>query len=72
MYQRLRAWRQEVAREQEIPAFVVAHDTTLKAIAADIPTTTAQLLAIKGIGPKKLKLYGRPILAIIATHRAHG
>jgi ATP-dependent DNA helicase RecQ len=70
LFQDLRSWRQQVAQEQEVPAYVVAHDATLKEIAASQPTTVAQLLAIRGIGKRKLALYGSALLAIVTAHRA--
>jgi ATP-dependent DNA helicase RecQ len=70
LFQRLRAWRKQVAQEQERPAFTVAHDTTLREIAACQPGTSQELLAIPGIGPRKLELYGAAILALVAAHLA--
>jgi hypothetical protein len=70
LFQRLRAWRKQAAEEQGKPAFIVAHDATLKEIAACQPTTAAQLLSTDGIGPHKLEQYGSAILAIVAAHRA--
>jgi len=66
LYEELRAWRIAVAKEAGQPAFCVFHNITLKLIAGSCPTTLEQLDAIKGIGPRKLELYGLAILAIVA------
>jgi ATP-dependent DNA helicase RecQ len=58
----MREWRKEIAKEQNIPAYVVMHDTTLDAICAVRPTSIARLLLITGIGERKAELYGSQIL----------
>ena len=58
----LKAWRAEVAREHNLPAFVVFHDATLAAMAREQPTTLDDLAGISGVGAKKLATYGRQIL----------
>ena len=63
----LRSWRSERARADAVPAFVVAHDTTLAAIVEAQPTSLAALHRVKGMGPAKLEKYGEDILAVIAT-----
>jgi ATP-dependent DNA helicase RecQ len=70
LFEQLRAWRLEKAREIGKPPFVVFHDSVLKRIAADRPTSPQELLAIKGIGPRKLEQYGSEILAVIASQGA--
>jgi ATP-dependent DNA helicase RecQ len=66
LFERLRAWRLETARAIEKPPFVIFHDSTLKAIAAARPGDPQALLAIKGVGPRKLEQYGPAVLAIVA------
>lgn len=61
---RLKAWRAEVAREHNLPAFVIFHDATLRAIAERAPQTTADLEGISGMGVKKLEAYGREVLRV--------
>jgi ATP-dependent DNA helicase RecQ len=69
LFERLRAWRLETAREMEKPAYVVFPNRTLEAIAAAKPATLEELDAIKGVGPHKLETYGEAVLAIVARHR---
>jgi len=63
----LRAWRTTRAREDAVPAYVVAHDTTLAAIADLRPASLAALRRVRGMGPTKLDRYGEEILAALAT-----
>jgi len=65
----LQLWRRDRARADDVPAYVVAHDATLLAIAEDRPQTLAALRRVKGMGPAKLESYGEEILAIIASDR---
>jgi ATP-dependent DNA helicase RecQ len=65
LWQRLRAWRLEQARSQEVPAFVIFHDAPLRRIAALRPADLDELASIKGIGPGKLEKYGQEILDIV-------
>ena len=63
----LREWRTARARADATPAYVVAHDTTLAAIAAARPGSAAALRRVKGMGPAKLERYGEEILAVVAS-----
>jgi ATP-dependent DNA helicase RecQ len=67
LFERLRAWRSEVARRQGVPAYLVFHDRTLTEVAARRPSDLAQLGALPGIGPSKLDRYGAAVLEIIAA-----
>jgi len=49
---------------------VIFHDTTLAAVAAAMPRTEDELLALPGLGPVKAKRYGDELLAVIARHSA--
>jgi ATP-dependent DNA helicase RecQ len=65
LFTRLRDWRKAVANERGVPAYVIFHDATLQAIAAEKPTSIAALARIAGIGERKLVQYGEQILAIV-------
>jgi ATP-dependent DNA helicase RecQ len=62
----LKAWRAEVAREHNLPAYVIFHDATLAAIAALAPQTLRDLEGVSGIGAKKLEAYGEEVLRVVA------
>ena len=51
-----------MAREHNLPAFVIFHDATLRAIAERDPKTARDLEGIAGIGVKKLEAYGAEVL----------
>ena len=61
---RLKAWRAEVAREHNLPAFVIFHDATLRAIAEQAPQSLADLEGISGMGTKKLQAYGAEVIRV--------
>lgn len=67
VFEALRAWRAEQAREQGVPAYVIFHDATLREIATISPTTVAELGGISGIGEKKLATYGEGVLEVLAS-----
>jgi ATP-dependent DNA helicase RecQ len=63
----LKAWRAEVAREHNLPAYVIFHDATLAAIAALDPRSLAQMEGVSGIGAKKLETYGPAVLDVLQS-----
>jgi DNA helicase-2/ATP-dependent DNA helicase PcrA len=65
LFDALRAWRLEQAREDKVSPFIVAYDTVIAEIAERHPQSEAELLAIPGIGPGKVEKYGEDILAIV-------
>ncbi len=64
----LKAWRAEVAREHNLPAYIVFHDATLAELARANPQSLGDLAGISGLGAKKLDAYGREILRVLAAH----
>ena len=60
----LKAWRAEVAKEHNLPAYVIFHDSTLAAIAGQNPQSLDDLNGISGIGVKKLEAYGEEVLRV--------
>ncbi|MDO5696918.1 MAG: DNA helicase RecQ [Dermatophilus congolensis] len=65
-FERLRAWRGTTAKEQGVPAYVVFHDATLRAMATAAPTSLEALGSISGIGAAKLERYGEAVLEVLA------
>jgi DNA helicase-2/ATP-dependent DNA helicase PcrA len=65
LFERLREWRLRTAAAQKVPAYVVFTDATLTALAERQPRRTEELLAIAGIGPRKLGLYGDAVIALV-------
>jgi ATP-dependent DNA helicase RecQ len=62
----LKAWRAEVAKAHNLPAFVIFHDSTLRALAQRRPTSLEDLSDVVGVGQKKREAYGPQVLAVLA------
>ena len=65
LFERLRWWRVETAREHNVPAYVIFHDATLREIAKAMPASIDGLRVVSGVGEKKLQSYGAQIIALI-------
>jgi ATP-dependent DNA helicase RecQ len=61
----LKAWRAGIAREHNLPAYVIFHDATLAEMAEQTPDSLAALERISGVGKKKLEAYGAGILQLL-------
>ncbi|MGY8564307.1 DNA helicase RecQ [Stenotrophomonas rhizophila] len=65
LFNALRGLRAELAREQNVPAFVIFHDSTLRNIAEQRPTSIDALGRVGGIGGTKLTRYGERLVEIV-------
>jgi DNA helicase II / ATP-dependent DNA helicase PcrA len=65
-YVALKEWRLKRSKADEIPAYVVFHNSTLAEIASRRPNTIAELASVPGVGPAKLERYGRDVLDALA------
>ncbi len=61
----LKAWRAQVAREHNLPAYIIFNDATLRAIAEQQPQRLSELEGIPGLGQKKLEAYGQEVLRVV-------
>ncbi|MBL8121605.1 AAA family ATPase [Candidatus Saccharibacteria bacterium] len=66
LFGRLKQWRTAQAAKEGMPAYIVAHDTLLKELAARRPQTQQALLGVKGMGKAKLEKYGADLLALFS------
>ena len=64
--EKLRAWRSATAKESGVPAYVVFHDATLRALAQRHPASIDDLSDVSGIGAAKRERYGAAILEVLA------
>jgi DNA helicase-2/ATP-dependent DNA helicase PcrA len=65
LLKRLKEWRLHTATTMEVPAYVVFTDNTLIAIAEQLPADDDALIAIPGIGARKLEQFGPDVLALV-------
>ena len=70
LFEKLKWWRMEIARQQNMPAYVVFQDATLREIALVKPQTEEELHRIPGIGSKRLSMWGKDILQLIDAFTA--
>jgi ATP-dependent DNA helicase RecQ len=68
LFDALRELRARLAKEQNVPAYVIFHDATLRAIAEQQPRSTDELAGIGGVGAAKLARYGEAVLRTIGAH----
>jgi ATP-dependent DNA helicase RecQ len=66
LWEALRAWRLEEARCQELPPYVIFHDSTLLEVARQRPISLMSLAMIPGVGASKLERYGSAVVGIVA------
>ena len=66
-FEALRVWRTSVAKEKQIPPYMVFSDATLVGIVEAAPASTAQLSGISGVGAKKLAEYGDAVLEVLGS-----
>ena len=74
LFEALRAWRRERAKELAVPPYVIFHDSTLREVAAMKPSSLSALSRIEGIGDTKLDRHGESLLAALdlALENEHG
>ena len=67
--EKLQEWRSARFKKDNIPAYMIMHQSTLMAIASWIPQTRGELMRIKGFGEESFKKYGEEILQITAEFK---
>jgi ATP-dependent DNA helicase RecQ len=66
----LKAWRTEVAREHDLPAYLIFPNSTLNELAARNPGSLDAVATVTGVGAKKLEAYGRELLRVLESSAA--
>jgi ATP-dependent DNA helicase RecQ len=69
LHEYLREWRRVTAKQREVPAYIVMHDTALAELCRVQPRSLSELLRVPGFGERKLELYGEQILDALAQFR---
>ncbi|MEJ8475164.1 DNA helicase RecQ [Roseibium algae] len=70
LFEHLRRLRTQLARDAEVPPYVVFPDATLAGIAKARPGTYIALLAVSGVGQSKLERYGKEFIAVVEAFEA--
>ena len=70
IFEALREWRREVARERGVPPYVILNDATLRELAHLRPSSLSSLMGVKGIGVSKAEAFGETLLALLADQAA--
>jgi DNA helicase-2/ATP-dependent DNA helicase PcrA len=65
VYDALKSWRLRRAKADDVPAYVVFHNSTLAEIAERQPRSIEELASVPGVGPTKLERYGQDVLAAL-------
>jgi DNA helicase II / ATP-dependent DNA helicase PcrA len=69
LYAALKRWRLQRATADDLPAYVVFHNSTLAEIAGRRPRDLSELGSVPGVGPAKLDRYGDDVLGVVASCR---
>ena len=72
LFEALRAKRSALAKEHGVPAYIIFHDSVLRAMAADQPHTLAQMGELQGVGEKKLETWGAQFLEVLRGQTGSG
>jgi ATP-dependent DNA helicase RecQ len=67
VFEKLRAWRLSIARRDQLPPYVIFHDSVLRSIAAARPASLDALSTIPGLGPRKIEKYGADVLDLLQS-----
>lgn len=68
LFAKLRKLRKAIADEDDLPPYVVFNDASLMEMAEKLPTSSGALLAVNGVGQRKLEKYGEAFLTLIEEH----
>ncbi len=72
LFERLRSWREELAKKMYVPHYAILNDATLRAIAVSRPQSDEELLSTPGIGPAKLERHGEDLRRIVGEAPTDG
>ncbi|HEX7655565.1 MAG TPA: DNA helicase RecQ [Sphingomonas sp.] len=69
LFDALRERRRELAKDAQVPPYVIFHDSVLREMAAVKPASLTQMSSISGVGARKLEAYGEAFLEVVRDHR---
>jgi ATP-dependent DNA helicase RecQ len=65
LFTELKKLRYSISREENVPAYIIFNDKSLKAMASEFPVTENEFLAVSGVGSSKMEKYGEKFIAVI-------
>ena len=65
LFTELKKVRYSISREENVPAYIIFNDKSLKLMASELPITENQFLAISGVGMNKMEQYGEEFMSVI-------
>jgi ATP-dependent DNA helicase RecQ len=65
LFQKLKAKRLEIAREKQVPPYLIFHDKTLVEMVKLMPKSLAEMVNVSGVGEAKIKQYGKVFLEVL-------
>lgn len=69
LFDRLRQLRKEIAASEKVPPYIIFSDQTLRDMCTHLPATNSEMLGVKGIGNRKLELYGEAFMEVIRSYK---
>ena len=72
LFARLKVLRRALAEEHDVPPYLVFNDASLAEMASMMPTTEAEMLAVNGVGERKLERFGNAFLDEIESYLTRG
>ncbi len=69
LFKELKKLRYSISKEENVPAYIIFNDKSLKSMAIDLPETENQFLAIPGVGMNKMQEYGEDFMEVIRTFK---
>ncbi|QXP65439.1 DNA helicase RecQ [Polaribacter sp. AHE13PA] len=70
LFTELKKIRYTIAKEENMPAYIIFNDKTLKLMASELPTTENEFLAISGVGMNKMEKYGEEFMSVIRKFKS--
>lgn len=68
LYKTIRDWRNNLATEKDVPVYIILPQKALEELVSKLPTTLAELEAVKGIGKTKVKQFGKELITMIVAY----
>ena len=72
LFKELKQLRSSIAREENMPAYIIFHDNTLEQIATELPETKNQFLEMSGVGKNKMQKYGKQFMEVVKKFKQGG